>query len=304
VLAKELCGSAAADARGTRRPADYPGPRGRLAIDAALKLDPRRWAAMPKADGVCARVRLDQRGRIASVLSRNGRALPEARDMLGIVAGPPDGVLWGELDAHTEAGNRIATERGWRNLSLFDVSRYAGRDVAGLSFGERYGLLHRAQAELECDGRARKAAALEGRGGRQFSASGQFARPVPRDLRRLPILPLARGPGALEQLWAEHVERAGGEGLVAVRLDAPLGKRGAKRKIKATDTLDCVVLACAGGAATLSWRGYAFAVSARGRWSALRAGQVVSVQHDGWYESGVQPRFARLVRERPDLSPS
>jgi hypothetical protein len=31
-------------------------------------------------------------------------------------------------------------------------------------------------------------------------------------------------------------------------------------------------------------------------------GAVVEVAHDGWYESGAQPRFARLVRRRHDVT--
>ena len=49
-------------------------------------------------------------------------------------------------------------------------------------------------------------------------ATGAFVSPVPRDHRRLLLVPLHRGASAGRDLWARHVERDGGEGLVAVRL--------------------------------------------------------------------------------------
>jgi hypothetical protein len=280
---------------------DYPGPRGRMLIDAALKLGPR-YALMPKSDGACARIRLDSRGRIASVLSRAGRPLEDAADLIGIQAGAPDSVLWAELEAHTESGRRHAETRGYALAHLWDVTRYAGRDVTALPFGERYGLLHRGQAELECEGRGRDTWWTEDDAGNAHDQRGRFARPIPRDLRRLPILPLARGRSAASDLWRSFVEVGGGEGAVAVALDAPVGRRRAKVKVKATDQIDCRVLEIAGGVARLSWRGGSFLCSARGRWSALRPGAVVAVAHDGFYEARAEPRFARIVSERADLA--
>lgn len=277
---------------------DYVGAGARLTPERGLELDAKRWAWMPKIDGVYARVSLDRRGRIANVLSRAGAPLVEARELVGILAGPRDSVFHGELEAHTEAGNRAAGIRGWRVLHLFDVTRFDGRDVTPLCYAGRYGLLHQAQAELELLGRSNPWT-IDDNGDSHDARSGRFMRPVPRDLRRLPIVPLARGRGAGAQLWREHVDLAGGEGVVAVRLDAPARARGAKRKVKASDTIECVVVAAGGGAAQLEYGGHLFAVSARGR--ELAAGDVVEVLVDGWYESSVTPRFARVVRIRHDL---
>lgn len=280
---------------------DYTGAGSRLDPARGLALDPRRWAWQPKPDGVYARVSLDRRGRIANVLARSGAPLREAADLVGILAGPPDSVLHGELEARTEAGNRAAATRGWRALHLFDATRWAGRDCSGDVYADRYARLHQAQAELELGGR-RNPWVDDDEGDAHDVRTGRYTRRVPRDIRRLPVVPLARGRGSGEQLWRSYVELGGGEGLVAVRLDAPARVRGAKRKIKQTMELDCRVLACEGGAARLEYGGQVFVVSARGRWSQLQPGELVEVAADGWYERGATPRFARIVRVRDDLA--
>jgi hypothetical protein len=256
---------------------------------------------MPKIDGVYARVSLDRRGRVSNVLTRAGSPLAEARDLIGLSAGAPDSVLHGELEAHTEAGNRLANVRGWRALHLFDATRTHGRDISALPFSERYAELHRMQVEREIAGR-NTPWSDDDQGDAHDLRTGKYTRRIPRDVRRLPIVPLARGNGSAASLWAEHVDREGGEGLVAVRLDAPVRAHGGKRKIKATDTIDCRVVAAGGNAARLEYGGQVFVVSSRGRWSSLTVGMVVEVAHDGWYEAGVTPRFARIVRVRGDLT--
>ena len=95
------------------------------------------------------------------------------------------------------------------------------------------------------------------------------------------------------------MEREGGEGLVAVRLDAPATAKNAKRQIKNTDTIDAVVVAADERALVVSYAGHRFAVSCVGR--TYLVGEVVSIAHDGWFETSVTPRFARVVRSRPDL---
>lgn len=276
---------------------DYAGPRSRVSAARGLELDPRSWAWLEKIDGCYARVSLDRRGRISSVLSRAGSPLADARDLLGVLAGPPDSVFAGELEAHTEAGNRLASCRGWRALHLFDCSRYAGRSVEALPFTDRYGLLHQAQAEIELAGRVNPWV-NDDQGDAHDARTGRYTRRIPRDIRRLPVVALARGKGAGEALWRSFVEVGGGEGLVAARLDAPLGKRGAKIKIKATDTLDCRVIAVDARTALLEYAGRMFTVGAT---EPLSVGSMVEVAHDGWYESASTPRFARVVRRRTDL---
>jgi hypothetical protein len=276
---------------------DYCGAGARLNLDRGLALDPRRWAWMPKVDGCYARVSTDRRGRVFSVLSRAGAPLREAFALIGILAGAPDSVLHGELEAHTEAGNRAAA-RGWRNVWLFDVTRIAGRDVSRARFADRYAELHRMQAELELAGRSNPWT-VDDQGDAHDQRNGRYCMPAPRDVRRFPIVELRRGGAGAESLWVEHVERAGGEGLVAVGLDAPAGARNAKRKIKVTDTLDATVVVADARALVVEYAGHAFAVACSG--AVYATGDVVEIAHDGWYESSVTPRFPRVVRARADI---
>lgn len=277
---------------------DYAGAGARLTPERGLALPSPAWAWQPKIDGTYARVTLDGRGRVLRVLSRSGSPMPAAADLVGIVAGPPDSVLHGEIEAHTEAGERAAATRGWRAIHIFDASRLAGRDVSREPYRARYGALHQSHANLEAVGAGRRCDWTDDATGRHHAAtSGRFVAAVPRDLRRFPIVPMARGRGAGEALWRSHVEIAGGEGLVAVRLDAPLGARGGKRKVKATDTIDAVCVASSPGGSTLAYAGHTFAVG-----SVVAVGAVVEVAHDGWYERAAIPRFARVVRRRDDLS--
>src|SRR5204863_8326743 len=121
------------------------------------------------------------------------------------------------------------------------------------------------QADVECYGEIPRGSWWsEDEHGAAHGPDGRYVRATPRDLRRMPVVPMARGTGASAKLWRSHVELAGGEGLVAVRLEAQLGARGAKRKIKASESLDCTVLPGDGGAAIVAWRGLTFAVSAPG----------------------------------------
>jgi hypothetical protein len=288
---------------------DYAGPSRRLAVSAgALELG-AGWAYSPKLDGCYARVSTDRSGVIRSVLSRAGRSLEaQCAGLVGLRTGLLDSVVHGELEAHTEAGIRAAADRGWPALHLFDATRILGRPVAALPYQQRYGHLHRWQAEVECYGEIDRANwwATDDQGRAHDPVTGRYVHAVPRNLRRLPIVPLVRGRVAAEDLWNRLVLRGAGpdpvEGLVAVRLDAPLGRRGSKCKIKPTDTIDCTVLEHDRVGAVLSWRCHTFVVGCRGRLSEqLSVGAVAEVAHDGWYERGVTPRFARIVRVRHDL---
>lgn len=259
---------------------------------------------MPKLDGCCARVRLDEHGRVASVMSRVGVELRDGRELLGIPLGFPDSILWGELESITEASHRAVATRGWRALHLWDAERSDGRDLSSLPFATRHGELHRGQSYVEGERRHRdlRAARLDARGV-VHDLAGRFApHAAPRDLRRFPVVPLALGPGAGPALWREHVERLGGEGVVGARLDAPIGRREAKVKIRDGREIDAVIVALDTGAARLVWAGRTFVCSARR--AGLQVGQVVAVKIDGWTERTSTPKHPRIVRVRPDLSPA
>ena len=291
----------------------YVGAASLLAPDRAFALG-TGWAYQPKMDGCYARATLDDGGRIAAIVSRTGRPLLEAADLLGILAGPPRSVLVGELDAHTEAGVAAARRRRYACLHLFDCLMLDGLSLRDAPYLERWGALHRAQSMLEADDLARVRTWRDDTAGRSLTlgrprcpVTGRRVSRVPYDLRRLPVVPLLRSPTDARALWRD-VEAGTLEGLVAVRLDAKAGARDAKRKVKLVDTLDVRVLASDGrclhvatraGSTQRAWRERpSFVVQSRG---GERPGAIVEVAHHGFYASG-EPRFARVVRERRDLS--
>jgi ATP-dependent DNA ligase len=280
---------------------DYTGAGSRIDPERGLRLDARRWAWQPKVDGTYIRISTDSRGRVCRILTRGLREIREGRELYGILAGPPDSVLHGELEAHTEAGNRIAACRGWANVHLFDLTYLRGRDVSSLPYERRRGELIRSHSVIEGDGLARVRMVTDCHGRHQLETSRKYVAAAPRDLRRFPVVPQVRGSGL--ELWSQYVEREQGEGLVAVRLDAPAGVRGAKRKCKASDTIDAVVVSVdPGGNYCAVMRGSErTTVSCRGKYRPT-IGDMVEVAHDGRYEATGALRFARLVRQRADLT--
>lgn len=290
----------------------YVGPARLVDPDRGLALG-NGWAYQPKLDGCYAVATTDAAGRLASVVSRTGRAIPEAADLLGILAGPPGSVMVGELDAHTEAGIAAASMRGFANLHLFDCLALGGADLRTRPYVERWGALHRAQSAVEADGAGRIETWRDDAAGDALTlgrprcpTTGRRVARVPCDLRRLPIVPLLRSLSDVRETW-RSVEAGALEGMVAVRLDARAGARGAKVKIKITDTIDARVIATSPGVLRVvtrsgttqrAWRARPeFVIQSRG---GEVPGQVVEVAHHGYYRSG-EPRFARVVRTRVDL---
>lgn len=283
-----------------RNATDYAGAVGRTTLERARQLG-ASWVLQPKVDGVYARVHLDSRGRISAVYSRTGAAFSRelVGELLGAFVGAPHAELVGELEAHTEAGNRAAATRGHRVIHLHDCIRDGQRYLAREPYRVRRDALWRMQSEAECYGPARYEDEDHGVRDR---ATGRFARGVLGEAgwRRTPIV--GQRPAAqVELAWAEWVELVGGEGLVVVNLDAPLGARGSKLKLKQTEEREAVVVSADRRACTLSWAGRRFVVGQYRR-DPVRPGEVVSFRHDGFYEKTWEPRFARIVRRRPDLA--
>lgn len=83
-----------------------------------------------------------------------------------------------------------------------------------------------------------------------------------------------------EEAWVEWGPDAGGEGLVVVNLDARIGARRSKLKLKLTDELDCVVVEVSRRALRVVYRGLPFTISARGD-APFLIGDIVSVACDG-----------------------
>jgi hypothetical protein len=271
------------------------GASGRTTLAAAASLPWQRFAAMPKRDGAYAAVRTDELGRIASIVSRNGNPFStlEAGHLLGVQTGLPSAQLAGELDTHTEAGIAARTVRGYALLHLFDLLALDGRSLAALPYEQRYGALHRGQALAERGGRIGPPV---DHCGDAHGPDGRYVVDLPRDTRLTPIVPLVRGRGAIVDCY-ERTVAAGGEGVVVVALDAPLGRRRSKVKLKPTQEIDAIVLAADRHAAIVSHRGRTFAV---GTVRQPAVGAIVEVAHDGEYASGI-PRFPRVTRVREDL---
>jgi hypothetical protein len=280
-----------------KNPPDYAGASGRVTLSAAAALPWQRFAVMEKKDGAYAQVDTDDEGRIVSVVSRTLR--PFQRDdiahLLGVATGLPRARLAAEAELHTEAGIAARTVRGYALLHLFDLLALDGRSLAALPYEQRYGALHRGQALAERGGRIGPPV---DHCGDAHGPDGRYVVDLPRDTRLTPIVPLVRGRGAIVDCY-ERTVAAGGEGVVVVALDAPLGRRRSKVKLKPTQEIDAIVLAADRHAAIVSHRGRTFAV---GTVRQPAVGAIVEVAHDGEYANGT-PRFPRVVRVRTDLMP-
>lgn len=282
-----------------RRDALYAGAAGRATLTQAAALGAGH-AIQPKLDGCYCVATTDSSGRVAHLVSRAGKKFPAAiaSELRGVIWAP-DSIIIGELEAWTEAANRIAAGRGYRMLHLFDALRIGGRDVSPLPYRGRRDALLRAESAIICDDRDRPWLEDE-HGVAHDLTSGRFVRPVPRSWRRIRVTPQLPARMA-DQAWAEWVEpgHEAIEGLVVVALESRLGGRGSKRKVKRAETIDATVIGVGARSASVAWAGGTFSVSAGGL--ALAVGQVVEVVHEGFHESVVTPRFARIARRRRDL---
>jgi hypothetical protein len=278
----------------------YAGAGARLDLAAARRLG-QSWVVQRKIDGIYATVTTDRRGRIANAITRAGEVLgPGVLASYRGVTWAPDSVLACELELWTESARRTVEARGYAIAHAFDAIRVGGRDVSRESYRVRRDALMRAQVALELGGRDQPWTD-DAQGDAHDAGTGRYCSRVPRGWRRVQIveqLPAAR----FDVAWADWVEREGGEGLVAVNLDAQLGARGSKRKIKPTSEIDCVVVGFDSRAAQLWWTSAARSIIvSRSPNRALTVGEVVEVRHDGFTDAGL-PKFARIARRRPDLA--
>lgn len=276
---------------------DYAGARGPASLADARGRDPRRYQIQRKIDGVYARLELDERGCVARVLSRAGRPISERlHRFTSERIGAPDSVLCGELEAHTEAG-RLAAARnpsGLPRVWLFDALEVGGTDLRAQPYRVRRDALLRAHYALH-DHDTGLAYRVDKMGQAYDPTSGRWCHHREQGWRRAPVVDQLP-PSQAGALWDDYVG-SGGEGLVLVALDAPLGGRGAKRKIKPHDALSSVVVHVDDRRAICRSFGREFAVKSQ---PYMRAGLPVDVAHSGWYADGT-PRFARAARIRPDL---
>jgi len=286
----------------------YAGATSPLPLEKALKLG-SGWGFMPKKDGSYVELATDARGRISSMVFRTGAQLErdEHDDLMGMAIGLPMSSLVGELEVYTEHAVMTVKGKRRRHLHLFDMLRHVGEYVAREPFSERYRRMmqwHSAISAGTTDGTW-----YESIGGAKDSATNEYVQSAKVNLRRLPLVPLATGSGALEELWRSEVQVGGGEGIVAVNLDAPIGARASKRKCKRHDTLDAQVVSIEDGAVRVLWAGEIVRIRCV-RWlpaiqeAMARTGRcIVEVKSDGVYWTGrVVPKHARITRIRYDLT--
>ena len=275
----------------------YVGARGRITLSSIARLG-RDWALQPKCDGMYVRIVLNTAGRVAHVFSRSGAAVSKAiaGDILGAFVGWPHAELVGELEAHTEAGNRAAATRGFRLVHLFDCLHDGTRSLVSEPYQARRDALYRMQSEvvnLGCELPWYR----DRQGDAHSRTDGRYVEARATDWRLAPIVD-QMPVGRVEELWAS-VDRGDLEGVVAVNLRAPAGKRMSKAKCKPADTLDAVVVQVTPRQVVCSYGGQVFTVG-RGKHS-VAVGDIVACNHSGWFETVAIPRFATLRSVRTDL---
>jgi hypothetical protein len=276
---------------------DDPGPRGRLSIDAALALGDE-WVFLEKFDGCAGRVKTSRTGQVVSVIGRNGQPLRGgAEELVGTYAGISDAILWSEITAHTECSIRERQRAGFVFARIWDATRLAGRSIAELGFEDRHSLIR----DLHERDELADEWTIDASGRRHAIASGRFCGAASAR-RRFYVAPLMHNRERVRRFWQDYVETGTSEGLVACARSARIGARRAKAKVKPRDLLSATVTEIGRGVVVLRWSGGAFVASARFKGSEdLRVGSIYDVAHEGFYEAGATPRFARIVRARPDL---
>lgn len=280
------------------RNSTYAGARGRVTLDKGARLG-ADWAVQVKRDGIYCELATDYAGRVDAAYTRTGRRV--RTDLLGVQTGMPLSRLAGELTAQTERGRQEAAQLGYQRCHLFDILAYDGIELASHPYRWRRDLLLRCAAEEWSRPGCGYHWYHDRRGRARDPESHRFVeRDAPRGWRRLPIVeqrPAHQAP----QLWDDLVETGTAEGLVFVRLSAPLGVRASKRKCKPVRTMDCLVVSCGRRYATVRGGCGAFRVGT-GKMAYL-PGTVVLVSFEGFYLDGT-PRFPRITGTRPDLTVS
>jgi hypothetical protein len=276
----------------------YAGASGRSTLGKACYAG-ARYAIAPKWDGSYVTAVIGADGKLSRLILRSGEFV--GRGLMADFAGiryTPNSIIIAEAEIWTEASNRFASARGYRNLWALDCLRIAGRDVSSLPYRARRSALLQADDDLMRQDEDRPW--VQDVDGRAHDHLGRWTRPTPLCWRRLRITP-ERPAREAEALWRFWVEQDGAdgpvEGLVLIALDAPLGK--GKQKIKIANSVDATVIQTGPRDVVLAWAGKTFACS-RGKHE-LVVGDWVEVAADAFYEKTSTPRHPRIIRKRPDL---
>lgn len=272
----------------------YAGASGRILPEKAAKLG-SNWMAMEKKDGAYCHLHLDRAGCIARVTSRTGRDFgSEAAGLLGRFAGWPNAVLAGEGMWHSPAGISASKAFGARHVWLFDmVYGYGGEFIGDQTYAARRDALCRMQAQVKTYEPKRWIQTTDGIRGRW---SRKFTKPIHRGVDLTPIIPMFK-PSKMAEHW-DKVKAGKWEGLVFANMDAPVGRKGSRKKLKNTTSIDALVVSRGKKTARCLYMGKQFFVNIGRR--DVCVGDVWSVKHDQFYPDGT-PKFARFDRHRTDL---
>jgi len=293
----------------------YAGANGKLKSLGDLS-EKKRYAIQPKIDGAYGELYIGATGRVEKIIGRSGKALEcvQARSLINVFGGRPGSIYCGELETHTEAGLKAARDRGFAKFHIFDAKKIGNKRIGDLPQWRRRDLLfqHWTAAAIAAGA---DAPCSDDSNGRAHDDLGRFAKRRPFAWRRLPIVPEYRAD--IAGVYGSLI-RDGFEGGVIIDRDATLGRRRSKLKLKPIDSLDCEVVETGTKKCVLIYHAEAWAremisagmnvigsevvhfVTSPLNYS-LSIGDIVSVAHNGHYESGV-PRFPRIIGVRGDLA--
>ena len=276
------------------------GASGRVTLQQAARLGRRAYVCQEKHDGVMAHVVCDTAGRARHFFYRSGAAIPDSltTGIKGEVVGYPHAEFLAELEALTEASVRLVAARGGIRLAhIWDLAHDGTRSLVAEPYRVRRAALQAMRADIELNG-PRRSWERDRSGRAHGKGSGRFVAPSPEGWRRMPITtdwPIAQ----LEDVWGRLVDGGDAEGLVIRAVDAPIGKRGAARKLKRAEFTDLVVASVSRTVVTCHYAGSYISLG-RGRHD-VRVGDVVEVRSNGEYETQRVLRFPALVRVREDM---
>ncbi len=122
---------------------NYCGPKVQIQPVELSRYETGFWSAESKHDGHWAEVTTDAEGKIVSLIGRRGKTFTNdnVRSLKNLMTGIPNSVFIAELEAGTEAANKVFDKVGIRRLHVFDVTRLFGHDTRHLTYIKRRELL-------------------------------------------------------------------------------------------------------------------------------------------------------------------
>lgn len=121
----------------------YMGPKTQVQPDALERYEGKGWAAEEKHDGHWAEVTTDADGKITTIIGRSGSKFEglNVSGLIGYPLGIPSSIFIAELEAGTEAANRINVKVGFKRLHVFDAVQVYGQNVRRLTYEKRRELI-------------------------------------------------------------------------------------------------------------------------------------------------------------------